>query len=85
MRLLSVELGNDASLPNSIKHFVPADNAVALAKEEYEQVEDLGLQLDAVVSPAQLSSVRVELAITKQVNHSTIPGGCSNFSKATNL
>jgi hypothetical protein len=66
--------GNDAPLPDSLEHVVPADDAITLANEKFEEVKHLGLHIDNCAPTAQLAPADIKRAITEQINHSKANG-----------
>src|SRR5262249_35105377 len=60
---------DDASIPYGGEQIVPARHAVSAADQEFEQVEDLRLELDELRSAAELTPLRVERAILEEIQH----------------
>ena len=65
MRVASVELGHDASVPDPGDQVVPADHAVAVMNQEHEQVEYLRLDRNERAVRTQLPPPLVEHVIRK--------------------
>ena len=60
---------DDAAAPDRCDEVVLADDAVAVAHEMDEQIEDLGLHRDQLGATAQLPSVGVKYVIVKEKSH----------------
>ena len=69
MRLVSVEFGDDAPVPDRGDQIVLADHAVAVFDQEDQQIEDLRLQRKQRAVPPQLAAIGVKCMICKEELH----------------
>jgi hypothetical protein len=68
-----VRFGNDAPVPYGGKQIVLADDALTIADEVLEEVEDLRLEGDQRAAAPQLAPCRIQREIFKGVEQCTTP------------
>src|SRR5262249_42071185 len=61
--------GNDASGPDRVQKGILADDVLAVLHEVKQQIEDLRADRNDLGMPGQLTPVRVERIISKQILH----------------
>ena len=62
--------GDDPALPNRVDDLVPADDAVAVACEEMQQIEGLRLDLARFAVAPEFVELRIELPVVEFEDHS---------------
>ncbi len=60
---------DDAAVPDLLDDLVLRDHALAVLDQEREQREDLGLEVTALPSDAQLDGGEIQLELTEPVDH----------------
>jgi hypothetical protein len=60
---------DDAPTPDRLKHVVLADNTVAIADQEFQKVEDLGLDGTNGFPAAELTPTRIEDVAAEKKKH----------------
>src|SRR5262245_57700296 len=73
-------LRDDASIPDLCDEIVLADDAVAIADQEDQEVEGLRCKGDQVSPATQLAAVRVERIVVEQIAQGLVPGTHSDGS-----
>ena len=73
MRLLSVEFGDNAAVPDARDQVVLADHTVAVVDKILQQVEDLRLNRDKVCAAPQFAPIEIEAIVFEQINHAGGP------------
>ena len=67
--------GYNAALPHRGEKVVPGDDALAIADQAKQQVEDLWFDGHRRRSANQFTAIRIERVVLKQIAHVAIPGG----------
>jgi hypothetical protein len=70
MRLFSAESENDAPFPDGRDQIVVADHTVAVAHQEFQNVEDLRLDRDGAGTASQFPTIGIKAAVIKHEFHS---------------
>ena len=73
MWLVSVDFGDDPSVPDRVEQIVLADDVLAVLDQMDEQVEDLRPDRDGPRSPGEFPPVKVEQIIFEQELHGGTP------------
>ena len=74
MRLVRVEVGDDAAAPDQRDEVVLADDAVAILHQMDQKVEHLRLQRDAIPAAEQFVPFGIERVIAEKELHVATPG-----------
>ena len=65
--------GNDPFAPDRLDQFIPADDALAVADQIFEQIEDLRFDGDGGCTAAKLAPVQVQDEIVKKIKQINTP------------
>ena len=66
-------LRNNAAVPDRCQEVVLADDAVAVPDQVDQNIEDLRFHSHQLASAAQLSAIRIERTVLKQIEQDAIP------------
>ena len=71
---------DDPPAPHRLQKIVLGDYAVSMLHEEGQQIEDFGLEIDVLGSPAQLAALDIQPVVAKRENHE-LPSGSASHSR----
>jgi hypothetical protein len=65
--------GNDAAMPDGCDEIVPADHAILVADQVFQEIEDLRLDRNQIGAAPQLAPVGIESAVVEQIEQLPLP------------
>jgi hypothetical protein len=77
-------LGNDAAAPDRVEHVFLADDAIPVADQEFQKIEDLRFERTRRAAAPQFTPISIEGAVIKPVNHVYVSSELSMRPSANN-